>query len=80
MLASSCVWLTRIDEGPVPGAGRGLGGRADVRMLAVSPGFGRLFGGDFGDGGAGGGLVDDSLVRREGRDEGLQGEVVHRPG
>ena len=73
MLASSCVRLTRFDEGPVPGSGRGLGGQADVLMLAVSPGFGRLFGGDFGDGGASGGLVDDGLVRCEGRDEGLEG-------
>ena len=80
MSASSCVRLTRIDEGPVRGFGAGLGGQGDVLMLAVSPGCGRLFGGDFGDGGAGGGLVDDGLVRGEGRDEGLQGEVVHRPG
>ncbi len=45
-------------------------------MIAVSP----LFGGDLGDGGAGGGLVDDGLVRGVGGDEGLQGEVVHRAG
>ena len=36
------------------------------------------FGGHFGDGGAGGGLVDDGLVGGEGRDEGLDGEVVDR--
>jgi len=30
-------------------------------------------GGDLGDGGAGGGLVDDGLVRGERRDEGLDG-------
>jgi hypothetical protein len=30
---------------------------------------GGLLGGDLGDGGAGGGLVDDGLVRGEGRDE-----------
>ncbi|CKW26396.1 Uncharacterised protein [Mycobacterium tuberculosis] len=35
---------------------------------------------DFGDGGAGGGFVDDGLVGGEGGDEGLQGEVVDRAG
>jgi hypothetical protein len=39
-----------------------------------------LFGGDLGDGGAGGGLIDDALVGGVGGDEGLQGEVVDRPG
>ena len=38
--------------------------------------WGALFGGDFGDGGAGGGFVDDCFVGGVGRDEGLQGEVV----
>ena len=36
-----------------------------------------LFGGDFGDGG---GLVADAAPGEVGRDEGLKGEVVHRPG
>ena len=39
-----------------------------------------LFGGDFGDGGAGGGLVDDVAVGGVGGDEGLDGEVVHGSG
>jgi hypothetical protein len=32
----------------------------------------RLLGGDLGDGGAGGGLIDDGLVCRVGGDKGLQ--------
>ena len=39
-----------------------------------------LLGGDLGDGGSGGGLVDDGLVRCVGGDEGLQAEVVDRAG
>jgi len=35
---------------------------------------------DFGDGGAGGGFVDDGLVGGVGGDEGLQAEVVDRAG
>ena len=61
-------------KAPSRGSGRGLGGQADGVMLALSPGL-ALLGGDLGDGGAGGGLVDHRLVGREGRDEGLQGEV-----
>jgi hypothetical protein len=38
------------------------------------------FGGDFGDGGAGGGFVDDGFVGGEGCDEGLDGEVVDGAG
>src|SRR6266511_1112918 len=34
----------------------------------------------FGDGGAGGGLVDDAFVGGEGGQQGLQGEVVDRAG
>ena len=41
---------------------------------------GGSFGGDFGDGGAGAGFVDDGLVAGVGGDEGLDGEVVHRAG
>src|SRR6478735_540016 len=54
-------------------------GGAVVVVLAVwcSPWRGGLFGGDFSDGGAGGGFVDDCFVRGVGRDEGLQGKVVH---
>src|SRR6266496_3933988 len=36
------------------------------------------FGRDFGDGGAGGGLVDDALIGGERGQQGLQGEVVDR--
>jgi hypothetical protein len=36
------------------------------------------FGGDLGDGGAGGFLVDDGLVGGEGGDKGLHGDVVAR--
>jgi hypothetical protein len=39
-----------------------------------------LVAGDFGDGGAGGGLVDCALAVGEGGDQGLQGEVVDRAG
>ena len=35
---------------------------------------------DLGDGGSGGGFVDDGLVGGERGDEGLDGEVVHRAG
>jgi hypothetical protein len=35
---------------------------------------------DLGDGGAGGGFVDEGFVGGEGGDEGLQGEVVDRAG
>ena len=35
---------------------------------------------DFGNGGAGGGFVDDGLIGGEGGDEGLQCEVVDRAG
>lgn len=35
---------------------------------------------DLGDGGSGGGLVDDALVGRERGDEGLDREVVHGSG
>jgi len=38
------------------------------------------FGRDFGDRGAGGGFVDDGLVGGVGGDQGLDREVVHRPG
>ncbi len=37
------------------------------------------FCGDFGDGGAGAGFVDDGFLGGVGGDEGLDGEVVHRP-
>jgi hypothetical protein len=40
-------------------------------VFAVSVGLVGLFGGDLGDGGASGGLIDDCLVRGEGRDQGL---------
>src|SRR6266508_4442128 len=39
-----------------------------------------LFGGDLGDGGAGGALVDHALAVGEGGDQGLDGEVVDRAG
>jgi hypothetical protein len=38
------------------------------------------FCGDFGDGGAGGGFVDDRLVVDEGGDERLEADVVDRAG
>jgi len=41
---------------------------------------GWLVGGDLGDGGAGGGFVDDGFVGGVGGDEGLDGEVVDRSG
>ena len=49
-------------------------------MLLESSARGRLLGGDFGDGGACGGFVDDRLVRGERRDQDLEREVVHRSG
>src|SRR6476646_3636707 len=61
-------------KAPSRGSGRGLGGGAGGVLIAVTP---WLFGGDFGDGGAGGGFVDDCFVRCVGRDKGLQGKVVH---
>ena len=66
---------------PSGGSGRGpwwSGWRCDGHCVVVIV-LG-LFGGDLGDGGAGGCLVDDGLVHRVGGDEGLQGEVVHRAG
>ena len=82
-MRASC-WLRLFGnvEGPVRGFRTGpwwSGWRCDghcVVMIAIS----RLFGGDLGDGGAGGCLVNDGLVRGVGGDEGLQGEVVHRAG
>jgi len=38
------------------------------------------FGGDLGDGGSGGGVVDDCLLGGVGGDECLDGEVVDRAG
>ena len=79
-LAGEAVGVTLVaDVGvgrrPRPGfgAGRGLRGCGGGVMGVVSPGLAGLLGGDFGDGGASCGLVDDRLVRSEGRDEGLQG-------
>ena len=46
-------------------SGRGLRGRAGGVVFSVSPCSGPLFGGDFGDGGAVGGFVDDCFVRGE---------------
>jgi len=37
MLASSWMRIGRDDQGPVPGSGRGLGGRFDGLMVRVSP-------------------------------------------
>ena len=48
--------------------------------MVVKVAWGCSFGGDLGDGGAGGGLVDDGLVGGERGDEGLEGEVVDRAG
>src|SRR5215218_41205 len=52
-------------------------------MVAVGTGFGGgvwSVAGDFGGGGAGGGLVDGAFAVGEGGDQGLQGEVVDRAG
>src|SRR5450755_1464469 len=78
MLASLLMRMVGDGEGPAPWFGAGpwwLCWRCGDRRGAN--GRGSLFGGDFGDGGAGGGFVDDGFVRCVGRDEGLQGEVVH---
>ena len=75
MLASLLVRMFCDADGPVPWFGAGpwwCWWRSGVRGDALG-----LFGGDFGDGGAGGGFVDDCFVRCVGRDEGLQGRVVH---
>src|SRR5215207_9316008 len=58
-------------EAPPGGAGRGV-----LFSLTAWCSLGR----DLGDGGAGGGLVDDALVGGEGGQQGLQGEVVDRAG
>src|SRR5664280_1320904 len=76
MLASLLVRMVGDGEGPVPWCGAGpwsSRSRCGVRDVAD----GCLFGGDFGDGGASSGFVDDCFVGRVGRDEGLQAEVVH---
>ncbi len=49
-----------------------------VGVVFRSPPWGS-FCGDLGDGGSGAGLVDYCLFAGEGGDEGLDGEVVHRP-
>jgi hypothetical protein len=68
-------------EGPVPCVGAGpwwSGWRCGGYVVVVADRG--LFGGDLGDGGAGGGVVDDGLVGGVGGDEGLQRQVVDRSG
>ena len=72
------------ENAPPAGAGRGVGHRGDVLVVVVTAWCSRcrigLFGRDFGDGGAGGGFVDDGFVGGERGDEGLDGEVVDGAG
>ena len=67
------------EQAPSAGCRTGPGRRGGAVVVRVALRWG-LFGGDLGDGGAGGGLVDDGLVCCECRDEGLDGEVVHCAG
>lgn len=61
------------------GPRRVVGGVFGRRGVAVLVGV-SLFGGDFGDGGSRGGLVDDGFAGGVGGDEGLNGDVVDGAG
>jgi hypothetical protein len=79
MWASLMVPMSVVRKAPPPGRGGGAL-RARRRLWWARRRVAVLVVGDFGDGRAGGGFVDDGLAAGEGGDESGDGEVVDGPG